>query len=98
MYIPTKDKSGEPIFGVRGGTYIREGAYIREEKHFLQFAVCQIPFSFFFSSINHVFSHLSLRARWGIYSELTIKTSEYVKLTLKLKIKTLLTWFWPLYC
>ena len=82
MYIRTKEKSGKPIFGVRGG------AYIREEKHFLQFAVYQIPFCFFFSSINHVFSHFSLRARWERCSELTInKDTRIRKVNIKVKNK-----------
>ena len=43
---------------------------------------------FLFSSIKHVFRHFSRRARCEICSKLTIMTPEYVKLTIKLKIKT----------
>ena len=53
---------------------------------------------FLFSSIKHVFRHFSRRARCKICSKLTIKIPEYVKLMIKLKIKTPLTSFWPLYC
>ena len=55
-------------------------------------------FFFLFSSIKHVFRHFSRRATCEICSKLTIKTAEYVMLTIKLKIKTPLTSFWPLYC
>ena len=51
---------------------------------------------FLFSSMKHVFRHFSCRARCETCSKL--KTPEYTKLTIKLKIKTPLTSFWPLYC
>ena len=81
-----------PIFV---GAYIR-GAYIWEEKHFNLHLLNSL--FFLFSSIKHEFWHFSRRPRFEICSKLTIKTPEYVKLTIKLKIKTPLTSFWPLYC
>ena len=70
-------------------------AYIREEKHFnLQ----SVKLNFLFSSIKHVFRYFLCRARCEICSKITIKTPEYVKLMIKLKIKKPLTSFWPLYC
>ena len=53
---------------------------------------------FLFSSIKHIFRRFSRRARCEIYSKLTVKTPEYVKLMVKSKIKTSLMSFWPLYC
>ena len=53
--------------------------------------------SFLFFSINHVFWHFSRFARHEICSKLAIETPEYVKLTIKLKIKTQLTSLWPFY-
>ena len=46
MYIPTKDKSGEPIFGVRGG-----GLYTRRGLHSgggTLPSICSLPNSIFF--------------------------------------------------
>ena len=51
-----------------------------------------------FPSIKHILWHFSCRAKCEICSKLTIKTPEYVKLTIKLKTKTSLMLFWPLYC
>ena len=74
--------------------------YMREEK----FLICnllnmvKLTFCFFFSGIKHVFRHFSRRRICEICSVLTIKTPEYVKLTIKLKIKTPLTSFWSPYC
>ena len=63
---------------------------------------------FLFSSIKHVFLNfftwksVQIRKikifRYEKYSQLTIKTPEYKKLTIKLKINTLLTSCWSLYC
>ena len=50
------------------------------------------------SSIKQVFRHFSLRARCEMCSKLTIKIPEYVKLTIKLKIRTQFTSFWPHCC
>ena len=87
----------ERIYGQRTnlmGQYSRGkgGAYIREEKH-LNLQPVKLTFPFFFSSIKQVFSNLSCRARCDICSKLTIKTPEYVKLTIKFKIKAPLTSF-----
>ena len=69
--------------------------YIQEEKHFHLQSVILTVLSFF---QYKVFLHFSRRTRCEICSKLTIKTPEYVNLTIKLKIKTPLTSFWPLYC
>ena len=53
---------------------------------------------FLFLPVEHVFWHFSNCAKCEICSKLTIKTPEYVKLTIKLKTKTSLMLFWPLYC
>ena len=52
---------------------------------------------FLSSSIKHVFFDFSRRGRCETCSKLTIKIPEYLKLTIKLKIKTPLTSFWPLH-
>ena len=46
---------------------------------------------------RHVFWHFLCRARCQIYSKQTIKTPEYLKLTVKLKLKTPLASFWRLF-
>ena len=51
-----------------------------------------------FFSIKYVFWHFSRRATCEICSKLTIKTPEYVKLIIKLKIKKPMTSFWLVYC
>ena len=74
-------------------------AYTWEEQHF-NLQICNLLnllFFLFFLSIKPVFRHFSRRARCEIRSKLTIKTPEYVKLTIKLEIKTLLLSLWPLY-
>ena len=54
---------------------------------------------FRFSSIKLVFWHISRRARREIFSTLTIKVPEYIKLSIKLTIKTPLTsYIWNLEC
>ena len=75
---------------LRGHIYI--WAYTWEEKHFILQSVKHTFFSFF-SSIKHVFWHFSDHGRCEICLKFTIKTPEYIKLTIKLKIKTLLTLF-----
>ena len=69
---------------------------IRHTFRYIQ--VYSIMIVFLFSSINHIFWHFSRRATCEICSKLTKKTPEYVKLTIKMEIKTPLTSFWPLYC
>ena len=66
----------------------------------LQFAICSTYFSFFFFSIKKIFWHFLCPARCEICSKLKIKTPGYVKLiiTIKWKIKTWSTSFWPPYC
>ena len=59
------------------------GACIRQEKRFNLQSVKLAFFPLF--AINHVFQHFSRRARCEICLKLTIKTQEYVKLTIKLK-------------
>ena len=76
-----------------GGLYMRRGTYIREEKHFSLQSAKRTFLGFF-----HVFRHFSRRTRCETCSKLRIKTPEYVNLTIKSKIKTLLTSFWSLYC
>ena len=93
-YMQTKDKFDRPVFGEL------LGAYIREKKRFNSQSFKPIFISFF-PIIKHVSRHLSRRARCEICSKLPIrirKTSEYLKLTIKLKLKISLTSFWPLYC
>ena len=89
-YIPTKDKFDGPIFGQE--SLYKGGAYIWEE-------ICNLLNIIFFlsSSIKHVTRHFLRRARFEVCSKLTIKTLEYVYVTIKFKIKTALTSFWPLY-
>ena len=54
---------------------------------------------FRFSSIKLVFWHISRRARREIFSTLTVKVPEYIKLSIKLTIKTPLTsYIWNLEC
>ena len=72
----------------------RGEAYNREKKHF-NLQPVKLTFLSFFSNIKHVFWHFSRHAKCEICSKLTIKTPEYVNLTIKLKIKTPLTSFWP---
>ena len=94
-YIQTKKN----LMGLysEGGAYIQGGGLIFGGKNT---SICNLlNFLFFlFSSIKHVFWHFERPARFEVCSKLTIKTPEYVKLTIKLKIKTPLTSFWPLYC
>ena len=70
---------------LRGHMYI--WAYTWEEKHFILQSV-KHTFSFIFSSIKHVFWHFSRHGRCEICLKLTIKTPEYIKLTINLKIDT----------
>ena len=87
-----------PIFvGGGGGLIYGRGRLIFGRKNTSICDLLNLLF-FLFSSIKHVFRHFSRRARCEICSKLTIKTPEYVKLKIKLKIKTPLTSFWPLYC
>ena len=83
-------------------TYIGKGwGYIRGG-HILGWknaSICNLLILLFFlSSIKHVFWHFSFRSRCEICSKLTIETLKYVKLMIKLKIKTQSTWLWPLWC
>ena len=87
MYIRTKDKSGKPIFGVRGEVYIREGAYIREEKHFLQFTVCQIPFSFFFFQYQSRMFAFFTSCKMGYMFRVDNKDTTIRKVNIKVKNK-----------
>ena len=89
-YTQTKDKFDEPIFGKGGGL-------IFGKKNTSICNLLNLLFILFFS-MKHVFRHFLGRARFEICLKLTIKTPEYVKLTIKLKIKTPLTSFWRLYC
>ena len=81
-----------------GGAYIlRGGGIIFGRKNTSIYNMLKLLF-FLFSSIKHIFRRFSRRARCEIYSKLTVKTPEYVKLMIKSKIKTSLMSFWPLYC
>ena len=68
------------------------GAYFCEEKHFNLKAVKRITF-FPFSYAKPIFWYISSCARCEICSKLTITAPKYVKLTIKLTIKTPLTLF-----
>ena len=81
--------------GEGGGLYT--GGLIFGRKNTSIFILLNLLF-FLFPGIKHVFRHFPRRAKCEICSKLTVKTSEYVKLTIKLKIMTPLTSFWPLYC
>ena len=62
-------------------------------------SICNLSNFLFFLcfSIKHVFWHFSRRARYEICSKLRTKTSEFVKLTIELKIKTPLASFFIVY-
>ena len=53
---------------------------------------------FVFNCGKIVFRYISRCARCERCSKLKIKTPEFVKMTIKVTIKTPLTWFWSLYC
>ena len=90
-----KTFDGRIFGGFGGGGLTHEDLKFGRKKHFnLQ----SVKLTFSFSSIKHVFRHFSRRARCEICSKFTIKTPKHVKLTIKLKIKTSLTSFWPLFC
>ena len=94
----TEDKFDEPIF--RGLIYEGRaggggGGLIFGRKNNSICNFLKLLF-FLFSSIKHVLRHFPRRARREICPKLTIKTPEYVKLTIKFEVKTLLTSFSPL--
>ena len=77
------------------GLYSGEGGWgllIFGRKDTKHFTLQSVKLFFLFSSIKHIFWHFPRRARCEICSKLTVKTPEYLKLTIKLKIKTPLTW------
>ena len=81
-------QSGGLIYGVGGGSV---GAYIREEKHSNLQSVKFNTFLSFFQHKSRIFWHISGCARCEICLKLRIKAPEYVKLTIKLTVKTPLT-------
>ena len=71
------------------------GANTREEKYFnLQ----SLNLTLLFIQYKARILAFSRRSRCEICSKLTVETPKYVQLMIKLKIKTQLTWLWPLYC
>ena len=64
--------------------YAWEWGWGTGEKH-LKLQYFKLTFIFF--SIKHIFRHFSCSARCEICSKLTIKTPEYINLTIKLKNK-----------
>ena len=77
--------------GVGELIYVRKNTSISNLLNLLLF--------FRFSSIKLVFWHISRRARREIFSTLTVKVPEYIKLSIKLTIKTPLTsYLWNLEC
>ena len=78
-----------------GGAYIQRDLYLG----LIHFSLQSVKLTFLsFLPVKHVFWYFSRCGKCQICSKLTIKTPEYVKLAIKLKIKTPLTSFWPLYC
>ena len=74
------------------------GRLIFRRKNTSTFNLLNLLFFLSFFSIKYVFWHFSRRATCEICSKLTIKTPEYVKLIIKLKIKKPMTSFWLVYC
>ena len=73
------------------------GAYVQDERHFNLLPVKLLTFLSFFQHKTRIW-HISRRERCEICSKLTIKTPEYVELTIKLTIKPPFKSFWFLYC
>ena len=86
----TKEKFDGLIFGCGDGLYL-----VYSGRKTLQFAIWSIRLTFIIRI--SVFFMFSCRVKCEIYSKLTIKTPEYITLTIKLKITTPFTSFWPLY-
>ena len=75
------------IWGKRGGAYIRERAYIQEEKHFFQFPVCQIPFSFFFFQYKSCIFAFSTSCKMRNMFRVDNKDTRICRVNIKVKNK-----------
>ena len=79
-----------------GGAYIwGRGAHVWEERHFNLHIVKLITFLYCSQYKTRISAYFTLCKMWNMF-KVNNKALEYVKLTIKLKIKTPLTLFWSL--